>query len=215
MYSDLTPIFPAESSSRPIALITGASRGIGKAIAETFAQAGYDLILTCRQNREKLETLCKSLSEAYSIQAAAFIGDLGDYETVRELFAPIRRLNLLVNNAGISHFGLLSDLSDSEWKNLIDTNLSSAFYCCREAIPHMVSEKCGKIINISSMWGTSGASCEVAYSASKSGINGFTKALAKELAPSNVQVNAIACGVIDTSMNDCLLYTSPSPRDCS
>ena len=82
MYSDLTPIFPAESSSRPIALITGASRGIGKAIAETFAQAGYDLILTCRQNREKLETLCKSLSEAYSIQAAAFIGDLGDYETV-------------------------------------------------------------------------------------------------------------------------------------
>lgn len=94
MYSDFTPIFPAESSSRPIALITGASRGIGKAIAETFAQAGYDLILTCRQNREKLETLCKSLSEAYSIQAAAFIGDLGDYETVRELFAPIRRLNL-------------------------------------------------------------------------------------------------------------------------
>ena len=201
MYSDLTPIFPAESSSRPIALITGASRGIGKAIAETFAQAGYDLILTCRQNREKLETLCKSLSEAYSIQAAAFIGDLGDYETVRELFAPIRRLNLLVNNAGISHFGLLSDLSDSEWKNLIDTNLSSAFYCCREAIPHMVSEKCGKIINISSMWGTAGASCEAAYSASKSGLHGLTKALAKELAPSGISVNAVACGVIDTDMN--------------
>ena len=115
MYSDLTPIFPAESSSRPIALITGASRGIGKAIAETFAQAGYDLILTCRQNREKLETLCKSLSEAYSIQAAAFIGDLGDYETVKELFAPIRRLNLLVNNAGISHIGLLTDMSPDQW----------------------------------------------------------------------------------------------------
>ena len=174
MYSDLTPIFPAESSSRPIALITGASRGIGKAIAETFAQAGYDLILTCRQNREKLETLCKSLSEAYSIQAAAFIGDLGDYETVRELFAPIRRLNLLVNNAGISHIGLLTDMSPDQWRRVI-----------------------------SSVWGNVGASMETAYSASKGAVNSLTRALAKELAPSNIAVNAIACGVIDTDMNRC------------
>ena len=138
MYSDLTPIFPAESSSRPIALITGASRGIGKAIAETFAQAGYDLILTCRQNREKLETLCKSLSEAYSIQAAAFIGDLGDYETVRELFAPIRRLNLLVNNAGISHIGLLTDMSPDQWRRVMSTNLDACFYTCKLAVPLML-----------------------------------------------------------------------------
>ena len=138
MYSDLTPIFPAESSSRPIALITGASRGIGKAIAETFAQAGYDLILTCRQNREKLETLCKSLSEAYSIQAAAFIGDLGDYETVRELFAPIRRLNLLVNNAGISHIGLLTDMSPDQWHRVMSTNLDACFYTCKLAVPLML-----------------------------------------------------------------------------
>ncbi len=142
MYSDLTPIFPVESSSRPIALITGASRGIGKAIAETFAQAGYDLILTCRQNREKLETLCKSLSEAYSIQAAAFIGDLGDYETVRELFAPIRRLNLLVNNAGISHIGLLTDMSLTNGTELCQPiwtpafiPVSSPFHSCCTATP--------------------------------------------------------------------------------
>lgn len=140
MYSDLTPIFPAESSSRPIALITGASRGIGKAIAETFAQAGYDLILTCRQNREKLETLCKSLSEAYSIQAAAFIGDLGDYETVRELFAPIRRLNLLVNNAGISHIGLLTDMSPDQWRRVMSTNLDACFYTCKLAVPLMLHQ---------------------------------------------------------------------------
>ena len=201
MYSDLTPIFPAESSSRPIALITGASRGIGKAIAETFAQAGYDLILTCRQNREKLETLCKSLSEAYSIQAAAFIGDLGDYETVKELFAPIRRLNLLVNNAGISHIGLLCDMTAEEWNRILSVNLSSCFYTAKAFVPAMISAKSGRIVNISSMWGTAGASCEAAYSASKGGVNSLTRALAKELAPSGISVNAIACGAVDTDMN--------------
>ena len=203
MYSDLTPIFPAESSSRPIALITGASRGIGEAIAETFAQAGYDLILTCRQNREKLETLCKSLSEAYSIQAAAFIGDLGDYETVRELFAPIRRLNLLVNNAGISHIGLLTDMSPDQWRRVMSTNLDACFYTCKLAVPLMLHRHSGRILNISSVWGNVGASMETAYSASKGAVNSLTRALAKELAPSNIAVNAIACGVIDTDMNRC------------
>mgnify|MGYP002247837766 FL=1 len=100
--------------------------------------------------------------------------------------------------------GLLTDMSIEEWNRMISTNLSSAFYCCRAALPYMIHQKAGRIINISSMWGTVGASCEVAYSATKSGLNGLTRALAKELAPSNIQVNAIACGVIDTVMNDLL-----------
>ena len=112
-------------------------------------------------------------------------------------------IDVLINNAGISHIGLLQDMSIDEWNNVINTNLTSVFSCCKYAIPYMVAQKQGKIINISSMWGVSGASCEVAYSASKGGVNLFTKALAKELAPSNIQVNAIACGVIDTRMNAC------------
>ena len=110
-------------------------------------------------------------------------------------------IDILINNAGIAHLGLLCDMTDGEWSRVLNTNLSSVFYCSRAVIPHMVSEKSGKIINISSIWGDVGASCEAAYSASKSGIHGLTKALAKELAPSNIQVNAVACGAIDTVMN--------------
>src|SRR5699024_1736214 len=117
-------------------------------------------------------------------------------------FAPVcDGPDVLANNAGRAYFGLLSDMPDDDWRQVIDTDLSSAFYCCRAAIPYMVSRKSGKIINISSMWGTAGASCEAAYSAAKSGLHGLTRALAKELAPSNIQVNALACGVIDTEMN--------------
>lgn len=120
-----------------------------------------------------------------------------------EICALGESIDILINNAGISHIGLLQDMSIEEWNQVLNTNLTSAFSCSKYAIPDMITRKQGKIINISSVWGCSGASCEVAYSASKGGLNLFTQALAKELAPSNIQVNAIACGCIDTQMNAC------------
>lgn len=188
-------------------LITGASRGIGKAIALRFAKEGYCIIINSCRSPEALAELKKELEDSYHIPVLASIGNIGDYNYVTQLFAEIKEqfggVDILVNNAGISHIGLLSDMQIDEWQNIIDINLSAAFYTSKLAIPHMLSKQEGKIINISSVWGNVGASCEVAYSASKGGLNAFTKALAKELAPSNIQVNAIACGCIDTSMNRC------------
>ena len=185
------------------ALITGASRGIGRAIACAFASAGYDLFLTCLRSEEAIKQLCRDLSERCGVRAVPFCGDMGDFAAVQSLFSGIRRLDVLVNNAGISHIGLLSDMSPEEWRRIMATNLDSCFYTCKLAVPLMVHEKRGKILNISSVWGSAGAAMEAAYAASKGAVNSLTKALAKELAPSNIQVNAIACGVIDTDMNRC------------
>ncbi len=185
------------------ALITGASRGIGKAIAETFAKNGYHLILTCLSSIEVLKDYADYLEKTYSISCQAFRVDAGNYEAVSRLFQNISDLDVLVNNAGIAHIGLLSDMSAQDWHHMMHTNLDSCFYTCKHAIPLMLKKHSGRIINISSVWGNVGASMEVAYSASKGGVNAFTKALAKELAPSNIQVNAIACGAIDTDMNRC------------
>lgn len=194
-------------------LVTGASRGIGRAIALTFAKNGYHVFLNCNHSITELEKVRAEIEAIPGASCDMAIGDVGNSESVGKMFkriyASCDALDVLVNNAGIAHIGLLSEMSDKEWNRIIQTNLSSVFYCCRAAVPEMVSKKSGKIINISSMWGTSGASCEAAYSAAKSGVHGLTKALAKELAPSNVQVNAIACGVIDTAMNEGL---SPEER---
>ena len=191
----------------PIVLITGASRGIGKAIATRFAQEGCSLIINCSKSEDLLMALKQDLSETYHVPVLASVGDVGNFTYVEQLFQEIATefggVDIVVNNAGISHIGLLSDMTPEEWQNLLNVNLSSAFYTSKLSLPHMLSQHQGKIINISSVWGTVGASCEVAYSASKGGLNSFTKALAKELAPSNIQVNAIACGCIDTEMNHC------------
>lgn len=188
---------------RKKALITGASRGIGEAIAKELARQGFDLTLTCLNSLEQLKELAGGLEKKYGVSCHIFQGDMGDPEAVDRLFDGLNRLDVLINNAGISHIGLLSDMSVSQWRRVMSTNLDSCFYTCRRAIPLMVHAKQGRIINISSVWGQAGASMEAAYSASKGGVNSLTKALAKELAPSNIQVNAIACGVIDTDMNRC------------
>lgn len=189
------------------ALITGASRGIGAALAETFARAGYQLTLCCQHSEEKLMTLARRLQEQYHTTVLVRIGDVGDYAFVKTMvdatLEAFGAIDVLINNAGISYIGLLTDMSIEDWNRIVATNLTSVFSTCRCVVPSMVHNKRGRIINISSVWGNVGASCEVAYSACKGGINSFTRALGKELAPSQITVNAIACGVIDTDMNRC------------
>jgi 3-oxoacyl-[acyl-carrier protein] reductase len=185
------------------ALITGASRGIGAAIARIFAANGYHLILTCDQSIDALKLLVDELAAEHGICCSALQADMSLEADVKQIFSQIRHLDVLVNNAGISHIGLLSDMTAEQWHRVMGVNLDSCFYTARAAIPLMLQEHAGHIINISSVWGNAGASMEVAYSASKGGMNAFTKALAKELAPSGIQVNAVACGVIDTAMNAC------------
>ena len=190
---------------RKTVLITGASRGIGRATAVAFAKEGYNLVITCSKSETELLRLKEELERDFSVDVLASIGDISDYEYVTQLFSHIEErfhgVDVLVNNAGISYVGLLTDMTIEEWNHILGVNLTSVFSTCKLAIPHMLSKKSGKIINISSVWGNVGASCEIAYSASKGGIHAFTKALAKELAPSRIAVNAIACGVIDTDMN--------------
>jgi len=211
-------------SAHKTALITGASRGIGKAIAYEFARNGYNLYLTCKNNidllkelkteletlQEKKNNLQQEIAEQQTISKKTipskchiFQCDMGNINEVETLFKEIPSLDIIVNNAGISHVGLLTDMSQEEWHRVMAVNLDSLFYTSKFGIPKMLTNHRGKIINISSVWGNVGASMEVAYSASKGGVNSFTKALAKELAPSNIQVNAIACGMIDTEMNAC------------
>ena len=182
-------------------LITGASRGIGKSIAKAFAKQGDNLILTCLNSIEDLEKYAAELEKEFGIRVRAAKCDMSDYEAVKALFADIDDLDILINNAGVAYIGLLTDMEKEDWDRVLGTNLDALFFTSKFAVPMMLKKHSGRIINISSVWGNVGASCEVAYSASKGGVNSFTKALAKELAPSGIAVNAIACGVIDTDMN--------------
>lgn len=189
---------------KDIVLITGASSGIGRETALKYAKNEHPVIIICKNNRSALMDLEREILEMGG-RVLSYVKDVSQFNEVSEMFRELETQNMipdiLINNAGISYVGLLQDMSPEEWRRVIDTNLTSAFNCSKCAIPYMLKKHSGRIVNISSMWGNVGASCEVAYSASKGGINTFTKALAKELAPSGIAVNAIAFGMVDTRMN--------------
>lgn len=184
-------------------LITGASGGIGSGIAERLASEGCALVLCGNRNAAALTELYGRVSAL--VPCRTFLGDLSEESFVKEVVdASLREfghIDGIIHAAGIASVGLMTDLSLSDWNRLFDANLTSAFLLCKALTPHFVSRKGGRILLISSVWGGRGASCEVAYSASKGGINSFTKALAKELAPSGIAVNALAPGMVDTAMN--------------
>ena len=183
------------------ALVTGASRGIGREIAKVLALNGYSLHLICEKNVKMLEELKQEIEKEVKVQIKIYAADVSNYDDLSRIFEGIDELDVLVNNAGISHVGVLTDMTPEDWHRIVSVNMDSVFYTSKLAIPKMLKKHAGSIINISSVWGNVGASTEVAYSATKGGVNAFTRALAKELAPSNISVNAIACGFIDTDMN--------------
>lgn len=194
------------------AIVTGASRGIGRAAALALAASGCSVLAVSQSCRSGLESLQKEIRETYGTECVTALGDLGSESFVTQLFSLLpdeALLKVLVNNAGISHVGLLQDMTLDQWNRLLQTNITSMFLTCRAAVPLFLRQGGGSILNVSSVWGTAGASCEAAYSASKGAVNAFTKALGKELAPSKIRVNAIAFGAIDTSMNR---FLSPEER---
>lgn len=185
-------------------LITGASSGIGAATAIAFAKPNNRLILVSRKNREGLKKI-EDEGRERGAEVLSILADVSDYEAckllVQQAVERFGTIDLLVNDAGISHIGLFQDMTPDEWQRVMNVNIGSVMNLCHLVIPSMVHRHHGRIINISSVWGNVGASCEAVYSASKGAINSFTKALAKELAPSKIQVNAIAFGAIETPMN--------------
>lgn len=190
--------------NKKTAIITGASRGIGRATALLLAKDYDHLAICCKSSEKELMAVAEDIRQR-GVDCTTYIGDVASYDFVKDMITKVishtGQIDLLVNNAGISAVGLFTDVTPDMWQHITNTNLTSIYNTCHLVVPHMVNAKSGHIINISSVWGLVGASCEVAYSATKGAINSFTKALAKELAPSNIAVNAIAFGAIDTDMN--------------
>ncbi|MBQ8165137.1 MAG: 3-oxoacyl-ACP reductase FabG [Clostridia bacterium] len=187
-----------------VVLITGASGGIGSAAAKAFAQAGCKVAIHYNKNESAAKSLAEDLTEKGK-ECALFQADVSDFGQVKKMFSDIKNtlgeVDILVNNAGAGKQVMFQDISPELWRETFAVNVDGVFNCCQEAIPDMIRKKSGRIINISSIWGVTGASCEVHYSAAKAAVIGLTKALAKELGPSNITVNCIAPGVIDTAMN--------------
>lgn len=189
-----------------VVLVTGSSRGIGFGIASMFAREGYSVVLNGREDKVRLAAAVDELRNLYNGNVIGICTDLSDYKQAQDAFAQIEaafgHVDVLVNNAGTAHFGLFQDMSTSEISRIMADNLQTTLNASHLAITHMVRGRAGCIINITSIWGAAGASCEAVYSAAKAGVIGFTKALAKEVGPCGVRVNAIACGAFETRMND-------------
>ncbi len=207
-------------------IITGASRGIGYEAALMLAQ-DYDYIaICCSKDSNRLYELMDKI-ETMGKRCLAMVGDASDYDFAKQMIEKVindcGEITAIVNNAAISEVGVFTDLTPGAWQHIMNVNINSVYNFCHAALPYMINKKAGKIINISSVWGLVGASCEVAYSTTKGAVNTFTKALAKELAPSNISVNAIAFGAVDTTMNghleqeelDALCDEIPYGRMCS
>lgn len=185
-------------------IVTGGSKGIGECLVKKLAKDGYKVLLNYNSSEKNAKKIKEELKkEGYEIEI--FKTDVSKRTEVKKLVEyslnKFKNIDVLINNAGIAKLQMFNDITDEDWNNMISTNLNSAFYLTQEVLPNMIHNKSGCIINISSIWGIVGASCEVAYSVSKAGINGLTKALAKELGPSNIRVNSIAPGIINTQMN--------------
>lgn len=194
-------------------LITGASRGIGAACARLFAQRGYAVAVNYASSEERALTLVRELRQKGGV-ALAIRADVGDAEQATEMVRRVLqewgRLDVLVCNAGVGHQGLFGEMNYTQWRRVFQVNVDGVYHCCQAVLPHFIHRKEGRIVSLSSMWGQVGASCEVAYSASKAAVIGLTRALAKELGPSGITVNCVAPGVIDTDMNGRL---SPEERE--
>lgn len=187
-----------------VAVVTGGAKGIGRKIVEKLVEDGYKVAFCYNTSEEQAMELCSNLNSNSSLNCIGIKCDVRDSEKVKnfieEVIKVFGQIDIVVNNAGIANYNLLMDMQVKEWKNVMSTNLDSVFYTCKYCLPYMLN-KGGSIINISSVWGVYGASMEVAYSASKAGIIGLTKALSQEVGSANIRVNCIACGVINTDMN--------------
>lgn len=193
------------------ALVTGGSRGIGAAVCRRLAEDGFRVVVHFNRNKEKAEALARELTEKTGLPHLALPAELAERVQVEELFRLAGPVDVLVNNAGIAQQKLFTDITEDDWRRMFAVDVDGVFRCCQCALPHMIHEKSGCIINIASIWGEIGASCEVHYSAAKAAVIGLTKALAKELGPSHIRVNCVSPGVIDTEMN--AMFDEETMRD--
>ena len=200
-------------------LVTGSSRGIGYETAKLFAENNYNVIINYFNSEKKVQSIMADFEKnGYSVMACR--ADVSDSKQtqlmIKKGLSRFGGIDVLVNNAGISKQQLFTDITEADWDKMMNVNVKGMFNCCKGVLPYMINQKKGKIINISSIWGITGGSCEVSYSASKAAVIGFTKALAKELGPSNIQVNCVAPGIINTSMNSFLNEDEANElKDCT